>query len=285
MLHIGVVVLGAYFCMVSLWWLTHTTARYYRSRQRNTDFKSSVTFPCCNRCKSQPVDGILKIGFAGVVALAEFFFDKGYEGDGVFLPRMELVTISIFLLFSGAMDVLTQWGSKTFYQYMDFAGLALFHAVVAAIFQSRAYVTAQPVSSLHSLAAYTAFACIIVTVVEAVRSDHVLCPVIRSYLLLLQGTWWLHAAVMVQGGLPTGGAAGADGTRDAVVLLSIIFSGHAAVNFFIVLFLWLLVGKLVQRNSCGCVGGEERGRGEDIFLENRVHFNYHVLSRFDSETE
>ena len=230
------------------------------------------------------MDGIVKIAFAAVMAFTEFSMSGGSEEDRVFVSAMELGTIFIVLLFSGVMDLLTRWGSRTFYQYMDYAGLALFFATVAAILESRAFITAQPLSSVHSLTGYVAFASVVATAAEAVWSDQVLFPVTRSYLLMLQGTWWVQVALLMQEDEVMTGAGGED-PHGTVVFFSIVFSCHAAINFSVAVCVWLLTAKLVERHWCACVQDDHRGQNEDVFLENRVRFNYHVLSRLESESE
>ncbi|KAK7459427.1 hypothetical protein BaRGS_00038995 [Batillaria attramentaria] len=282
MFHVGLLVAGSYFCILSLWWLTKTTVHYYHCRQCHLDFRSSATFPCCLSCKSRPVDGICKIVISGILAFSEFSFDKGYYEEGVFISNTELGTIFVFLMFSGVMDVLAKWGSRSFYQHIDYAGLVLFFAAEAAILASRSYSAEQPLATLFSLTGCGALACMIMTVVEAVQSEQVLCPLTRSYLLLWQGTWILHVSLLTPGGVRSQGI---ESDRDSVVLFSMFFVWHGAINFFITLCMWLLVGKLVDKNCCPCGESSAAGRTDDIFLENRVPFNYHVLDRLDSETE
>lgn len=228
------------------------------------------------------MDGFCKIVVAGVLAFCEFALDTGYYQEGAFISNTDLGTIFIFLLFSGVMDVLAKWGSKSFYQHVDYAGLGLFFAAEAAIFASKSYFIEQPSAALFSLTACIAVSCMVITVLEAVRSDQVLWPIARSYLFLWQGTWLLHVSLLTQDRLPSQGA---EVDRDSVALFSMFFAWHGAVNFFIALCLWLLVGKLADKNCCPCAESGRLGRTDDIFLENRVPFNYSVLDRIDSETE
>lgn len=282
MLHIGLAAAGAYFCVLSLWWLTKTTIRYYHCRQHHTDFHSSAVFPCCLSCKDQPIDGVCKIVISGVFAFLEFSLDRGYYQEGVFLKNMELGTIFVFLLFSGVMDVLAKWGQRSFYQHIDYAGLVLFFAAESAILASRSYFTEQPSATLFSLSGWGAIACMGITVLEAVQSEHVLCPVARSYLLLWQGTWFLHISLLTQNSMPSQGI---QIDKDSVVLFSMFYTWHGAVNVAIVLCMWLLVGKLIDRECFSCGESGAANRTDNIFLENRVPFNYHVLDRIGSDTE
>ncbi|KAK7088750.1 transmembrane protein 45B-like [Littorina saxatilis] len=284
MLHVGVLALGAWFMMTAVWWLSHITARYYRCLRRNTEFQTSVTFTWCTRCKVQPLEGLVKVSVGVVLTLVEFTQDRGYPGDAAFLSRTELGTLSSFLVMWGLMDMLAHWGPPALCVYLDFAGLLLFYTALGAVQGARAYLTEQPVSSLHSLSLYVAVGSMVVTVVEGLHPHNVLCPVARSYLLLLQGSWWLHAAVLTDSSSHLGGAS-VEGRRDTMLLFTMIFVGHAAVNVTMVVCLWLLVGKLVERSCCGRCLDADSTPSDGVFLENRVRFNYHVLSRFDSETD
>ncbi|KAL8564445.1 hypothetical protein ACOMHN_057467 [Nucella lapillus] len=293
MLHIGVAILGAYYMLTALCMLVHTTARYYTARQTHVDFFTTLASPCSGCCcccqPSQPIDGMVRILLAAILSFAEFSFDHGYQGDHDFLSRLELGTLYVCLLVWGVMDVLARWGSRTFYNTADYAGLVLFFMAQAAVLLTRAgYVSQQPVSSLQSLAGYTAGVGALVAVVEGVRREQVLPPVCRSFLLLLQGAWWLQAAVLVAGGslTPATTTSDPDDLHGAVTFLAMLFCLHAALTLLVVLSVWLLVGRLVERGRGGCLGGGEGGKhAEDVFLENRVRFNYHVLSRLDSESE
>lgn len=281
MLHIGLVVAGAYFIFLSLWWMIQITIRYYHCRKRHVDFRSSITFPCCQSCKTRAVDGIVKIVISGIFAFVEFSFDKGYYTENVFLSRMELGTVFICLMFSGVMDVLSQWGAKSFYKQIDYAGLVLFFSAQAVIFGSHAYIGIQPVTIIHTLSLYTAIAALLSTILEAVKSEQVLCPLTRSYLLLTQGTWFLHVSLLTQSNLQTGSVA----DSESALLLTLFFTWHSAVNFLITSCMWLLVGKMTEKNCCTCFENEGSEPSDVIFLENRVRFDYNLLDHINSDND
>lgn len=278
MLHIGVAVAGAYFILLSLWWITQTTIQYYHCRQHHTDYYSSLSA----NGKSWPVDGVCKVILASIFALGEYSFDTGYYED-VFLSNTELGTIFVFLLFSGVMDILAKWGQRSFYQHVGYAGLALLFAAEATILLSRAQFSIQPKSTIFSVTAYGAIGCLLFTMLEAIWPKQVLCSVMRSFLLLLQGTWFLHISLLTDSGLPSGD----EETRNSnMMLFSLFFTWHGAINFMIIICLWLLLGKMVEKNCCICFVSQRHTRHSSaIFLENRVRFNYHVLDRIDSDSD
>lgn len=278
MVQIGLITASAFFALIALWWLIQVTKRYHFMKQRHCDFFNSVTYPCCAWDKKHPVEGVFKVISSLAIAISLFSFNGAAKVD--FLTNREIATIFMFFMVSGVMDILARWSGNTFYQQLDYVALMLFFTIQSVVFVSRSQFSEQPVTVLYSLMLYTSLATLAATAMEMKYGDQVLCPVMRSYLLLTQGTWGLQVAFLVEDK-----SLMVNTDSDKILLVVMYFTWHCGINFFLILSIWLIVFKMLQKQICCCVATDTAAGQDTIYLENRVHFDYHVLDRFESDVE
>ncbi|XP_041348393.1 transmembrane protein 45B-like [Gigantopelta aegis] len=285
MIQEGLLASGCFLVIIATWWLIQLTKRYYHSKQRHYDFQSSVTFPCCETLKKHPIEGFFKILSSLSIAIVLFCIDNNNdntisEGRDKFLTNTEFGTLFTFMMMSGVMDVLASWSKRSFYNGLDYVAFMMFFAIEALILMCRSRIADEPIYTLYQLNVISALVTLAVIAMEMKYPDQVLCPLMRSYLVLVQGTWNLQVFYFFNAG-PLNIKDGADRS----MLLSMYFSWHCGAAFFVVLLMWILVFKLAQKNCCPC-GGVDVGSGSEmVYLENRVRFDYHLMDRFESDID
>ncbi|XP_067651014.1 transmembrane protein 45B-like [Haliotis asinina] len=278
MVQIGLITASTYYALTAMWWLIQLTKHYHFMKQRHCDYFSSVTYHCCAWDKKHPVEGVFKVISSLAIAISLFSFSGATKVQ--FLTNREIATIFMFFMISGVMDILVRWSGRTFYQQLDYVALLLFFAIQSVVFVSRSQSSEQPLTMLYSLMLYTSLATLAATAMEMRYRDQVLCSVMRSYLLLTQGTWGLQVAFIVEDK-----SLMVNTDSDDILLTAMYFTWHCGINFFLVLSIWLIVFKMLQKQLCCCVAVDTAAGQDTIYLENRVHFDYHVLDRFESDVE
>lgn len=236
---------GSFFIIFSLWWTWQAFRRYHHSKQKNLPFQSSVTFhaDCLPRCKSLQWEGILKVFFTSV-GLAIEIITAYKDGHFVHIGNGQHATMFFFFGLSGVVDILMHHGAPL-PQNTDYAIAMLAFIVEDVLFMFHMHGRGGLDVTIHTLLIYIIHACVVMCALEMRYKNSIIITVARCYLVLLQGTWFWQAGFILYKPL----TAWQEGDHKEIMLITMIFTWHMAVNFIVVMCLGL-VAKITTPFCC-----------------------------------
>lgn len=296
---LGHVLPGSFFLFFGLWRLIQISFRLHlvglialRRRLRRgrigtysppVGYFASATYPCCLRpCAGFPLEGAAKILVTGIGMGGELFAstDYGRAGKVVFMGDIQHVTMYALFCVSGIVDVLSWKRIRICPPGMDFLALANAFAGEWILFSRHLHGRTDLDVALHTLLLYVVAATVLAVVAEYRWNETVMTSLVTAYLLMLQGTWFVQAGVVLYARFAwTAWLRYGLEESDAVVMATVLFAWHAAGNFVLGLVMLVLFGH-VMRFSCG--GGGGGVGGGDQWIEKL--WAAHVMSSSVSVT-
>ena len=253
------------------------------------------------------MEGVLKVlSSLAVCILCTIWLNHGDETANQNEAMGQLTVFAMFC-FSGLCDVLTQSCQKFIFPHLDYMVMMFCFNVQSIIL---AYHTEIKDSWMAVADAYAMVAATVVAVailLEFRYPNSYWCSLLRAYGTVVLGTWLIHMVLYYSSVISVGvfdtdlntTAQGVNVSRTIGAKLSgsypdyhdlgdkvwvpLFFAWHCAGVLIVLTVLWLVTIACASRNYCMCVPGEEDGVSH---FENRVHFDYHVISRMtDSDIE
>ncbi|ESN99147.1 hypothetical protein HELRODRAFT_95099 [Helobdella robusta] len=251
---------GSFFIIFSLWWTVQTFRRYYKSLKKGSPpYKSSVTFKpdClpCEKCKNLELEGILKVAFTTLGLVLEVI--TAYK-DGHFthLGNGQHATMFFFFGLSGVVDILMHHGAPL-PENTDYAISCLSFIVEDVLFMFHLHGRTKLDVILHTLLLYVVHACVICVLFEVRFRNNVVVALARSFLVLLQGTWFWQVGFILYNPNPNA-IPWKDEDHNEIMLATMIFAWHLAIDFILILVIGLLVKML---GPFCCLAGTNKSDG------------------------
>ncbi|XP_014675896.1 PREDICTED: transmembrane protein 45B-like [Priapulus caudatus] len=220
----GHVIPGSFFLVFGTWWTSQIAYRYARAQaRRGLPYRSSVTFPCPGCLRSVPVEAILKVVLCSIGIAGEVV--TGFR-DGKFVNYGNAQHSVMFLLFglTGVVDVALHY-HRGAPPGIDYAAGALAFTVEGLLFVQHLHGRTPLDRQLHELLYCTIFACAVSVVAEARRRRSAVAALSRAYFTLLQGSWFMQAAVVLYSPLP-GAVPWAADDHTQMTMVTVIFAWH-----------------------------------------------------------
>jgi hypothetical protein len=155
---------------------------------------------------------------------------------------------------SGAVDILVHHRAPLPKDAQYLIG-ALAFIVEAILFMFHLHGRTQFDVIIHTLLLYVVYGNIIATVMEMRYRNSVTVSLVRTYLLLLQGTWFWQAGFLLYNPLP-GAEPWHDEDHNEIMVVTMMFAWHMAAIFIIMMIVGSMVAAM-QSRSYPCCGSED----------------------------
>ncbi|KAL4677195.1 hypothetical protein H8957_008260 [Semnopithecus entellus] len=241
---------GTFFFIMGLWWCTMSTLKYIFKKQKRTCYLGSKTL----FCRLEILEGIIIVGMALTGMAGEQFVPGG--------PYLMLYDYK-----QGHWNQLLGWHHFTMYFFFGLFGVAnilcftisslpvsltkliLSNAlfVEAFIFYNHTHGREILDIFVHQLLVLVIFLTGLVAFLEFLVRNNVLLELLRSSLILLQGSWFFQIGFVLYP--PSGGPAWDLVDHENILFLTICFCWHYAVTILIVgmnyaFITWLVKSRL-----------------------------------------
>lgn len=150
---------------------------------------------------------------------------------------------------------------------------ALSFIVEAVLFMFHLHGRTQFDVLIHTLLLYVIYGNIIVTIVEMRYRNSITVSLARSYLILLQGTWFWQAGFLLYNPLP-GAIPWHDNDHNEIMVVTMMFAWHMAAIFIIMMIIGSLVAAIQFKSAC-C-----RGTGDES-VDSNQYDSVRLLHRHD----
>ncbi|KAG8444965.1 hypothetical protein GDO86_009930 [Hymenochirus boettgeri] len=231
--------------------------------------------------KSLPVEGVMKLIYGFMAVMAEFFFPPGVQKfrffrsddpDFHFLHPNEWqhVTMYGYFCLSGILDIVSQACLRTRFPLLEHAGVTAAFFVTTLLLKFHAHGKEAVEVQVHFLLLFTCALTFAILIIEFWFPNQPKLWFTKSWLVLVQGTWLLHAAFILY--RPLSGHQW-DGTNPAdLMFLTTFYCWHLAFNAGIIVVLYW-VTYLVHQHLRGmfkkdCYQLAEKGELEKLTAEN-----------------
>lgn len=231
---------GSFFVVFALWWTVQTFRRYFRSqRPGNPAYRSTVTFvPDFLSCTNLQLEGILKVCFTALGLILEVI-TAFKDGHFTHIGNGQHATMFFFFGLSGIVDILL-YHKAPLPEDTDYAASCLSFVVEDLLFMFHLHGRSELDVLLHTLLLYVVHACVLVVLVEMRYRNSPLVTLSRSFLVLLQGTWFWQVGFILYNPNPKSIPWKQNDHRE-MMLATMMFAWHAAVDFILILIIGLIV--------------------------------------------
>ncbi|CAG5134137.1 unnamed protein product [Candidula unifasciata] len=238
---------GSLFIVYGLWWAIGAIKRFLVCRKTGTRYISTATFPCpwsCGRVGSWPIEAIIKIILSSFGMFAEITFNLPHPNMGI----VQHATMYFFFMVSGVVDLLIHFGVPL-PPGTDYISVALAFMVEGLLFANHLHEREVLDVKIHLLLVYVVFVTVVVVLLEARIQRSALLTLARSYLLMLQGSWFWGVGIILYGHGDKNLAWKLDSAMDAMQA-TIYFSWHCAAHFVLLVLMVIIMSRCyrVQRD-------------------------------------
>uniref|UniRef100_A0A0B6ZZ84 Transmembrane protein 45B n=1 Tax=Arion vulgaris TaxID=1028688 RepID=A0A0B6ZZ84_9EUPU len=225
---------GSLFLLYGIWWCIGALRRYLMCRKAGTRYISTATFPfpcSCGKLGTWPIEGIAKIALPAFGMIAEIAFNLPHPNMGI----VQHATMYFFFLLSGIVDLIMYLGVPL-PPGTDYVSIALAFTVEGLLFAN--HLSERPVVDvqIHLLLVYVVFVTVFVVLLEARFQRSAMLTLARSYLLMLQGSWFWGVGIILYGHGKNSTVWKLDSHMDAMQA-TIYFSWHGAAHFIVLVIL------------------------------------------------
>ncbi|XP_059166387.1 transmembrane protein 45B-like [Physella acuta] len=237
---------GSLFLLYGLWWAFCSIRRFFLCRRAGSKYVSTVTFSCpcpCGPLAKLPVEGIVKVGLTTFGMLAEIIFNLPVPSMGI----IQHATMYFFFLVSGIVDIVMHYGAPL-PPGTDYVAVALAFAVEGLLFYYHLHGREIVDIQIHLLLVYVVALTVVVILIEARFQRSALLPLCRSYLLMLQGSWFWAVGIILYGHDKNSLAWDLQNHMD-VMRATIYFSWHCAFHFIVLLVLVVVMGRCYHHQT------------------------------------
>ncbi|XP_014664451.1 PREDICTED: transmembrane protein 45B-like isoform X2 [Priapulus caudatus] len=252
---VGHVIPGSMFFLGATWWTIQICYHYILSRQRTgKPFRCQVTFPGPGKLKHIPFEGIVKLVLCGS-GIAGEVITAFQDGKFVHLGNAQHSSMYFFFALSGAIDVLV------FYRValpagIDYVALCLGFFIEGLLFVQHLHGRSEMNVQLHVLLYYTVFACALSTLLEMRYRCNALTVLARAFFTLIQGTWFMQAALVLYNPLP-GATSWDESDHGEMMMITVIYTWHYAANIVYMMMIYALVRYYLRRRGLKIESHEE----------------------------
>ena len=187
----GHVIPGSFFVVLSLSYLADTLHKYFRPEHKEAPFQSRVLLyvTCCQRQIALTAWCIVISCPMGIATeLMPFDFSAGLGGEGKQHVTM-YASFGIIGLLALVMDLLPPLPQR---RQLEYISLVMALVVEAILFKFHLGGRNAADVAVHTLLLYTIYATVIVTLLELWLENSLMLALGRSYLTMLQGTWFIQ---------------------------------------------------------------------------------------------
>lgn len=273
---------GLYFFVVGIWWTVQTSKKYFFCTQHKLEFTSTLTFSCGPTCSNVPVESIIKLvtclGLL-VYCIASIHFRLSITSEEY--EKLSHATVFTFFLFSNIVDVIKHFKKNRLIHGFDYAILVLCHAIQAVIYGSHGHDMFPEIWIAHSLRMISSTACSFAVLHELIKPNTIASPMLRSISTLTLGSWLIQSFFLTVDGIADSDIE----QNNRVIVISLYFTWHLGSNMILCGCVWLFTHKMLASNRCCCIPNDFDATGEDVYLQNRIRFDYHVMDRLEYELD
>lgn len=278
--YIEFIIPGAMFLFYGIWWILQLSRVYYHTRWKHIDFRSSLIYPCSKQGCKQSVQSWIQLILILIAISVIVTGTRHLDSQGK--TNMQMMRTCIILSAFGVsclVNITAQFFANSVPPGLDYCFFLFAFVVEGILFGHYVFNETESLSSAaENLVTYCAVITVIVTVLELHYQSHVIFPFLRAYVTFIQGTWLCHMAHIFCS------PSRWETNTDNVEVVSIYFVVHSMTDFIAVCVIWLIVYRLALHDRCGCLP-VNLDKSNEVFLENRVHFDYHILDRLGSDAD
>ncbi|KAL4223229.1 Transmembrane protein 45B [Mactra antiquata] len=308
--NISLISSGIFYIIIGFWWHLQITQRYWYSKQQKTEFSSSVTYTCCNRCKKFPLEGLFKLIFSVTICACSIYQIQVWKDTSEQNQAIGQLTVFCLMGMSAVCDIILIWCNKILFPGLDYILIVVCFNVQSVVLSYHNTQQTSWIGVADTCGMYAASICAIAILLEFKFKTKIWFPLLRCLSTVVLGTWFVHMYIVLTNQYYTEDNETTEkvstlnqfnieidvnvtATNDNVEyyqneeitnlsLVPMYFTWHCLVNMNILIILWLLSWKLADKNCC-CFQEEEEVVTR---FENRVHFDYHLITHMtDSDNE
>lgn len=253
-----------------------------------------------------PIEELFKL-FSSILVIVIAVYQFNIEDDGRANQAIGQLTVFCFFACSALLDIFTHCSRCLAFPGHDYLVLIICFNLQSIMFAYHTDVSYSWFSVADTCAMYAATLVAVGLLLEYKYTHNLWFALMRAFMAMVLGTWCFHIFI-VQLNSDTSVTHTIDSSdlnlnnktmemvkiesqetgRDPAYLenLAIVpmyFSWHILFNVNAMTVLWVVVNKLANKNCGMCLPDEE---GEVTHFENRVHFDYHMITRMtDSDYE
>ena len=187
----GHVIPGSFFVVLSLSYLADTLNAYFRPEHKEAQFQSRVLLyvTCCQRQIALTAWFFVITSAVGIATeVMPFDFSAGL-GDANKQHVTMYASFGIIGLLALVMDLLPPLPQR---RQLEYISLVMALVVEAILFKFHLEGRNSADVAVHTLLLYTIYATVIVTLLELWLENSLMLALGRSYLTMLQGTWFIQ---------------------------------------------------------------------------------------------
>lgn len=239
---------GSFFIIFAIWYTIQSFRRFFQCRENGARFTSTVTFPCsclCGRFKNWPVEAMIKLFFITVGFTLEIihgFVDGQFRAIG----NGQHATMFFFFGLTGLIDILIHFRAPL-PRNIDYISNAMAFGVEALLFNFHLYGRTPLDVLVHVLLLYVVLASIVCVFAEMRYRHNLLAPLGRSYLMMMQGTWFWQVGFILYP--PLGGAKWNENDHGQLMIATMYFTWHGGFNFIIMLLIGAVIACRYRRRT------------------------------------
>ncbi|XP_067850748.1 transmembrane epididymal protein 1A-like [Heptranchias perlo] len=227
--------------------------------------------------KRIPIEGIMKIVYGTLAVMAELFYPPGvykliiYNKEKPDYPfthpnEWQHITMYSYFALSGWVDIISQACLPRRLFLFENIAITIAFYIEALLLYSHMHGKERVENSVHTLLLLTCFlVCLILTVELWRPNDHILWFT-KTCLVMIQGTWLLHAAFILY--KPFTGKPWKEDDMANLMFVTNFFCWHIALNIILLVAIFSLTGLWLSRCS---------RRGESSALQDATErFSFHL---------
>lgn len=217
--------------------------RYYTCLQRNTRFKSTLTYPLtshCRKIRDVPIEPFLKLFLASVGIFLEIYTGYNFTVHKFTTPgNAQHATMFFFFGFSGILDLLVYFKAPI-PKDLDYVVILLALGVEGLLFHFHLHGRSVLDVQLHTLLIYAIVFNLIGVVLEMKYRHNILAALSRTYFFLVQGTWFWQIGFILYNPNPLAEKWKPDDHVE-FMMVTMYFTWHCGIAFLIMLCIGCLV--------------------------------------------
>ncbi|KAK6184603.1 hypothetical protein SNE40_007046 [Patella caerulea] len=238
---------GCFFLFIGLWHVIQIYRRYYQCKRDNLIYTTSTWFPidcCCGKLKEFPVEVVVKIFLISVAFSLEIFTGSHH---GVFdSPGNEQhATMFFFFGVTGVFEILLYY-KASFPPLLNYVGYTLSFSVEFVLFKFHLHGRSDMDVLLHTLLLFVIGACILSVLVEMKYQHHVLASLTSNYVIMVQGSWFLHIGFILYNPIPGAVAWDQESHRQMMSVTS-YFAWHTGFNLLIIVIIGTVISYIYRK--------------------------------------
>ncbi|KAK6986671.1 transmembrane protein 45B [Biomphalaria glabrata] len=194
---IGHVIPGTFMLFWGWWWAVGCILRYFSCKKSGARYVSTPTFQnvCCKGIISRlPVESVMKVILSAVASLNELIVFRPVSSISI----EQHATMYLFFLLSGVVDLCIYYGLHL-PSGSSYGAMVLAFVMEGLLFTSHVHGRPELDAYIHQLLVYIIFLTALVIALEMKFKTSILLGMTRSYLTMLQGSWFFGVGIILYG--------------------------------------------------------------------------------------